>query len=111
MEGISEARLLSLFGGESLDWLQIEVEIQMQVVQVLTVNQQVQHVVTLGFKKFWVGKRLTRGVALIIVRELGVLLPVLQFLSVPPLPVTTTKRGFRKIWSCNWPRGIFLGFT
>ena len=48
MESVSETRLLALFGGERLDRLQIEVVIKMQVRQVLPVNKQVQHVVTLS---------------------------------------------------------------
>ncbi len=47
MEGISESGLLSLLGGQGLDWLQIEVVVQMKVIQVLSVNQQVQHVIAL----------------------------------------------------------------
>lgn len=34
--------------GESLDRLQVEVVVQMQVVEVLAVNEQVEHVVTLS---------------------------------------------------------------
>ena len=48
MEGITEARLLSLLGGERLDGLQVEVVVEMQVVEVLTMNQQIQHVVALS---------------------------------------------------------------
>lgn len=47
MEGITKARLLSLLGGESLDRLQVEVVIQVQIVEVLAVDEEVQHVVTL----------------------------------------------------------------
>jgi len=47
MEGISEARLLSFFGCQSFDWLEIEVVVEMEIVQVFSMNQQVQHVVTL----------------------------------------------------------------
>lgn len=47
MEGISKPRFLSLLCGQGLDWLQVEVVVQMEVVQVLAVDQQVQHVVTL----------------------------------------------------------------
>jgi len=48
VEGITEAGLLSLLGGQGLDWLQIEVIVQMKVVQVLPVDQQVEHVVALA---------------------------------------------------------------
>jgi len=48
MESITEARLLSFLGGESLYWLQVKVEVQMKVIQIFTVNQQIQHVVTLS---------------------------------------------------------------
>ena len=47
MEGISESTLLSLFGGEGFDGLQVEVVVQMEVVEVLSVDEQVEHVVTL----------------------------------------------------------------
>ena len=42
-----EISLRSCLGGERLDWLQVEVEVEMQVVEVLAMDQQVQHVVTL----------------------------------------------------------------
>ena len=48
VEGVSESRLLSFLGGESLDGLQVHVVIEMEVVQVLSVNQEVEHVVTLS---------------------------------------------------------------
>ena len=48
MEGIAEAGLLPLFGGECLDRLQIEVVVQVQVVQILAVDEQVEHVVPLA---------------------------------------------------------------
>ena len=51
MKSVSETRFLTLFGGERLDWLQIEVEIQMQVIQILSMNQEIQHVVTLQGKE------------------------------------------------------------
>ncbi len=47
MESVSETRLLTLFCRQRLDGLQVEVVIKMQIVQVLTVNQQVEHVVPL----------------------------------------------------------------
>lgn len=47
VEGISESRLFSLLGGQSLHRLQVKIVIQMKVVQILTMNQQVQHVVAL----------------------------------------------------------------
>lgn len=47
MERIAETRLLSLLGSQCLDWLQIEVVIQMEVVQILAVDQQIQHIVAL----------------------------------------------------------------
>lgn len=47
MEGIAEPRLLSLFGGQGLDRLQVEVEVQVQIVEVLAVDEQVEHVVAL----------------------------------------------------------------
>ena len=48
MEGISEPTLLSLLGGESLDGLQVEVVVKMEIIKVLTVDEQVQHVITLS---------------------------------------------------------------
>lgn len=42
MESIADTRLLTLFGGEGFDWLQAEVVIKMQLVESLSVNQQVQ---------------------------------------------------------------------
>eukprot|EP00398_MALV-I-01_sp_L67-1_P000203 gene202-gene343 len=47
MESVTETRLLTFLGGQGLDRLQIEIVIKMQVVQVLTMDQQVKHVVTL----------------------------------------------------------------
>lgn len=35
-------------GGESLDWLEVEVVIQMQIVEVFAVNEKVEHVVALA---------------------------------------------------------------
>lgn len=48
MEGVTESRLLALLGGQRLDGLQIEVVVQMQVVEILAMNQQVEHVVALS---------------------------------------------------------------
>ena len=48
MESISKSWLFSLLCRESFDRFQIEVVIQMKIVEVLSVNQQVQHVVTLA---------------------------------------------------------------
>ena len=51
MEGVAETGFLTLFGGERLDGLQVEVEIQMQVVEILAVNQEIQHVVALDGRR------------------------------------------------------------
>ena len=51
MEGVAETGLLTLFGGERLDRLQVKVEIQMQVVEILAVNQEIQHVVALDGRR------------------------------------------------------------
>jgi hypothetical protein len=48
MEGITKSRLLTFLGSESLNWLQVEVVIQMEVVKILSVDEQVEHVVTLS---------------------------------------------------------------
>ena len=47
MEGITETGFLALLGRESLHRFQIEVIIQMKVIQILAVDQQIQHVVSL----------------------------------------------------------------
>ena len=47
MEGVTETRLLTLLSGKGLDGLQVEVVVEMKVVQALTMDQQVEHVVTL----------------------------------------------------------------
>lgn len=44
---IAKPRFLSLFRRECLHWLQVEVVVQMQIVEVLAVDQQVEHVVAL----------------------------------------------------------------
>lgn len=45
---ISKTRLLPLLGGKGLYGLEIEVVVKMQVVEVLTMDEQVEHVVTLS---------------------------------------------------------------
>jgi len=41
VESITEATFLSFLCSQSLDWLQIEVVVQMKVVQVFAVNEKV----------------------------------------------------------------------
>lgn len=48
MESIPKTRLLSLFGGERLDGFQVEVVVKMEVVQVLAVDEEIEHVVALS---------------------------------------------------------------
>ena len=48
MERVTEPTLLSLLGGQGLDGLEVEVVVEMEVVEVLSVNQQVQHIVALS---------------------------------------------------------------
>ena len=48
MERVTEARLLALLRRQRLDRLQVEVVVQVEVVQVLTMDQQVEHVVALA---------------------------------------------------------------
>ena len=48
VEGVAEAGLLALLGGQGLDRLQVEVVVQEQVVQVLAVDEQAEHVVPLA---------------------------------------------------------------
>lgn len=45
---ISETRFLSFLGGQRFHRLQVEIVIQMKIVQVLTMNQQIEHIVTLA---------------------------------------------------------------
>lgn len=47
MKGVSKARLLSFLGSESLDRFEIKVVVKMQIVKILAMNQQVQHIVSL----------------------------------------------------------------
>mmetsp|Transcript_22146 Transcript_22146/g.49255 ORF Transcript_22146/g.49255 Transcript_22146/m.49255 type:complete len:334 (+) Transcript_22146:5419-6420(+) len=47
VEGVTEPRFLSLLGGERLGGLEVEVVVQVQVVEVLAVDEQVEHVVAL----------------------------------------------------------------
>lgn len=47
VEGISEPRSLTLLGRQRLDGLEVEVVVEVQVVEVLAVNQKVEHVVAL----------------------------------------------------------------
>jgi hypothetical protein len=48
MEGVTEARLLTLLGRQRLHWLQIKIVVQVQIVQVLAMDQKIEHVVTLS---------------------------------------------------------------
>ena len=48
MEGIAEPRLLPLLGGEGLHWLQVEVVVEMEVVEILAMDEEVEHVVSLA---------------------------------------------------------------
>ena len=47
MEGIPEAGLFPFLGGEGFHGFQVEVVVEMEVVEVLAVNQEVQHIVAL----------------------------------------------------------------
>lgn len=47
MEGVTETRLLALLGGERLDGLEVEVVVEVEVVEVLAVDEEVEHVVAL----------------------------------------------------------------
>lgn len=51
MKGVSKTRFLSLLRGQCFDWFQIEVVIQVKVVKILSMDQQVEHVVTLKIIK------------------------------------------------------------
>lgn len=48
VEGVSESRLLALLRRKRLDRLQVHVEVEVEVVQVLAVDEEVEHVVTLA---------------------------------------------------------------
>ena len=48
VEGVSEARLLTLLRGQRLDGLQVHVVVEVELVQVLAVGEEVQHVVVLS---------------------------------------------------------------
>ena len=47
VEGVAEAGLLALLGGERLDGLEVEVVVEVEVVEVLAVDEEVEHVVAL----------------------------------------------------------------
>lgn len=47
MECVPESRLLSLLGGEGFDGLEVEVVVEVKVVEVLPVDEEVEHVVSL----------------------------------------------------------------
>lgn len=47
MVTISETRLFTLLGGQCFHRLQVEIVIQMQIIQILTMNQQIEHIITL----------------------------------------------------------------
>lgn len=48
MERISKSTLLSLLGRQRLHWFKIEIVIEMQEVEILPMDQEVQHVVALS---------------------------------------------------------------
>ena len=48
MEGVAETRLFTLFCGQCFDWFQVEIVVQVEIVEVFTVNKQIQHVVALA---------------------------------------------------------------
>ena len=48
MEGITKSTLLSLLGGKGLHRLQVKVVVQVKIVQILSVYQEIQHVVPLS---------------------------------------------------------------
>ena len=47
VEGVAEAGLLALLGGERLDGLEVEVVVEVEVVEVLAVDEKIEHVVAL----------------------------------------------------------------
>src|SRR5690242_14018404 len=48
MEGVSETRLFPLFGCECFDGFEVKVVVQMEVVETLSVNEEIEHVVPLA---------------------------------------------------------------
>lgn len=48
MESVTESRLLPLFGREGLDRFQIHVVVEMQVVEILSVDEEIEHVIPLS---------------------------------------------------------------
>mmetsp|Transcript_21407 Transcript_21407/g.67173 ORF Transcript_21407/g.67173 Transcript_21407/m.67173 type:complete len:241 (+) Transcript_21407:4296-5018(+) len=48
VEGVAEARLLALLGGEGLDGLEVEVVVEVEVVEIFAVDEEVEHVVALS---------------------------------------------------------------
>merc|ERR1712223_950011 len=48
MKSITKSGFFTFLSGQSLDRFQIEVVIQMQVIQIFSMNQQIQHVITLS---------------------------------------------------------------
>jgi hypothetical protein len=49
VESITKAGLFSFLGGKRLYWLKIEIVIEMQIVEVLSMNEKVEHVVALPY--------------------------------------------------------------
>ena len=47
MESVSESGLLSIFRRQGLDGLDVEVIIEMEVIEIFSVNEEVEHVITL----------------------------------------------------------------
>ena len=47
MESVAESTLFALLRRQCLHWLQIEIVVQMKEVQVLSVDEQIEHVVAL----------------------------------------------------------------
>ena len=47
MKGISKSRLFTFFGCQRLDWLEIKVVVQVQVVEILAMDEEVEHVESL----------------------------------------------------------------
>lgn len=48
VEGVTEARLFTLLCSQGFDGLQVEVVVQMKVVEVLAMDEEVEHVVALA---------------------------------------------------------------
>ena len=48
MKSVTESRFFTLFRSERFDRLEIEIVVQMQVIEILTMDEQIEHIVPLS---------------------------------------------------------------